>query len=128
MTLFICVDDGLGLAFNGRRQSRDSIVCADILNSCGELTVSSYSAPLFDGAKVRVDDKLGGEAVFAEREDAAELAGKAEKLVIYNWNRRYPADVRLPQRAEELGFSLAERAEFAGSSHEKIVKEIYIRR
>ena len=35
MKVFVCVDDGFGMAFNGRRQSRDSAVVEDILATCG---------------------------------------------------------------------------------------------
>ena len=35
MTVFVCIDDTMGMAFNGRRQSRDSAVVEDILATCG---------------------------------------------------------------------------------------------
>ena len=49
------------------------------------------------------------------------------RLIIYNWNRRYPFDKRLDISPAEMGFKLVEVTEFEGSSHEKITKEIYER-
>ena len=55
--------------------------------------------------------------------EEARLAA-AETIVLYRWNRAYPADVKftMPQ-----GFALKESRDFAGSSHEKITREEYIR-
>ena len=44
MTLYVCVDDKLGMAFMGRRQSRDRAVYEDIALRCGD-------APLYMDAR-----------------------------------------------------------------------------
>ena len=48
-----------------------------------------------------------------------------EGVILYRWNRTYPADLRLTLSLE--GWSLERREIFAGSSHEKIIKEVYRR-
>ncbi len=50
-----------------------------------------------------------------------------EGLVLYRWNRRYPADVYLDIRPEPPGWRLVSREEFSGSSHPRITKEVYQR-
>jgi len=58
---------------------------------------------------------------------AAAQAGQAgpgapEGLILYRWNRTYPADLYFTLSLE--GWTLERREEFAGSSHEKITKEV----
>ena len=59
---------------------------------------------------------------FLEDENINLYKEKINELIIYKWNRKYPADFvfEMPE-----GFVLTETAEFQGSSHEKITKEIY---
>ena len=119
MTVFVCVDDNFGMAFNGRRQSRDSAVAEDIVRSCGGLPeMDGRSAKLFNGGAQAED------AYFMEFSCEEALLQKAERIVLYRWNRAYPADVKFTMPA---GFALKESCDFAGSSHEKITREEYIR-
>ena len=48
---------------------------------------------------------------------------KAKKVVVYRWDKVYPADYKLPLRQYKLVSTL----EFQGYSHDKIVKEVYER-
>ena len=52
---------------------------------------------------------------------------RLEGLVLYRWNRRYPADAWLDVRPGPPGWTLARREEFSGHSHERITKEVYTR-
>lgn len=135
MNLIICVDNKNGIMFNGRRQSRDRAVCEDILDMTGEhlLYTSEYSFALFEKY---ADSRLicsgspalsagRGDYCFAEDMDVSEAAGKADTLVIYCWNKAYPAD-RYFDMDTEL-FRLVSETEFKGSSHEKITKRMYLR-
>ena len=36
MNLIVCLDDKNGMAFNGRRQSRDRLLTEDLLQTVGE--------------------------------------------------------------------------------------------
>ena len=47
-----------------------------------------------------------------------------ETIIVYRWNRHYPADQIFPEEWLQCR-SLKESREFAGSSHEKITREVY---
>ena len=71
-------------------------------------------------------DRAGkGELCFVETMDPAPWLERMEGLVLYRWNRRYPADLYCTLPLED--FVLEERREFAGSSHECITREVYRR-
>ena len=133
MILIVCVDDAGGLGFNRRRQSQDRALRARMLEKWGRLWMNAYSAGQFakeDSVTADEDflEKAGpGDACFAEGPAAAEALDRAEKLVLYRWNRKYPADCHFPLDLEARGWRLEETAEFAGSSHEKITEEVYVR-
>lgn len=133
MILIVCVDDAGGLGFNRRRQSQDRALRARMLRKWGRLWMNAYSAGQFakeDPVTADEDflEKSGpGDACFAEGPAAAEALDRAEKLVLYRWNRKYPADCHFPLDLEARGWRLEEAAEFAGSSHEKITEEVYVR-
>ena len=65
------------------------------------------------------------EDFYAEDIPSEEILAQTEKLVIYRWNRHYPADVRWEPDLSSLGFTLQETTEFPGTSHEKITREVY---
>ena len=127
MTALICVDEQNGISFGGRRQSRDRLLCADAVRLCGRLKMLPKTARLFeewpDAAEI-CDALLREEgAYFVETDDLAQA--DLDELVIYRWNRRYPADRRLRFLPQERGMVLIERTEFAGYSHERITREIW---
>ena len=70
-------------------------------------------------------EKAGpGEPCFVEDRSVAPFAGRVERVVLYRWDRAYPADLYWDLSLE--GWTLARREEFPGSSHEIITKEVYI--
>lgn len=138
MNLIACVDDRMGMMFHGRRQSRDRAVAADIRQMCGgtKLWIAPESEKLFgeecDGIHIAEDffTKAGqGEYCFVEtwpEKLTAEFCGKSvEQVILYRWNRAYPADRHFP--LDLGGWKLEKTEEFAGTSHDKITKEIYRR-
>ena len=64
---------------------------------------------------------------FAEEVPSEELLEQTKRIVIYRWNRHYPADIRWEPDLAAMGFVLKETAEFPGTSHEKITREVYER-
>lgn len=131
----LCVDDRMGMLFGGRRQSQDSVLRADVLAEAGDaaLWMDAYSAKQFaeDAARVTVaEDCLertgAGECCFIERQDAQPWLERVEKLVLYRWNRHYPADRHWETPLVPPEWVLQSACEFAGSSHEKITKEVYV--
>ena len=128
MTLYVCLDDRNGMLFNNRRQSRDGAVLEDIRASVsGVLTIDAFSEKLIAAAGLpyAVGEPAPGVQFFLENRPAAELLPMAEKIVIYRWNRVYPADLRFD--GDLSGFTLQSTEEFPGNSHEKITKEVYVR-
>ena len=72
-----------------------------------------------------------GIAIFAgklsakAKEDGGRHKEKIEKVILFHWNRDYPADTYFT--LDISGWTLEESEEIAGYSHEKITKEIYNR-
>lgn len=120
--------------FNRRRQSQDRLLREDLLAEAGGRPVwmNRYSRKLFDPApeNVRTAEDFAqragrGEFCFFEDVFPGPWLDKAEKVVVYHWNRTYPSDApRLPLPL--AGRAPVGREEFAGSSHERITKEIWI--
>ena len=127
MTLYICLDDRNGLKFNKRRQSRDAALLKDIRSQiAGNLLIEPFSEKLIQEAEIPyVLPPETAEDYFSEDIPSEELLNRTERLVIYRWNRHYPADVRWNPDLSSLGFSLVEATEFPGTSHEKITREVY---
>lgn len=132
MKLIVCLDDARGMMFNHRRQSRDRVLIADMICHVqgAPLWISPYSAPLFgaDCALLHVDDNpiaAAGEDdyCFVENTSLPQTLEDVNELIIYRWNRLYPADVRFS--CDISAFRLTEKTEFVGSSHDTITKEIW---
>ena len=132
MRIAVCVDDQNGMLFNRRRQSQDRLLREDLLREAGDrpLWINAYSARQFGPLPPNVwtaEDFLEqagpGEFCFVEDQDILPYQERIEGVLIYRWNRRYPADTRFPLSLE--GWKLERREEFPGSSHERITKEVY---
>lgn len=137
MIVAICVDEKNGMMFHGRRQSQDRILREDLLQECGEsrLFMNEYSAGLFwdnAGTEIVVSEEFlrdaqEGDFCFAEDAEIGDYLQKTEAVILYKWNRRYPADVYLSANLWDGKWKLEKTEEFRGSSHERITKEVYRR-
>ena len=135
MILIVCIDEKKGMMFNNRRQSKDRILAEHILKLINnkKIWMNSYSKGVFEGLKninIIVDDrfieKIGKEDYcFVENIDIKTLIDKVDKIILYNWNRHYPADQYFDINIDE--WLVVSKEEFSGSSHEKITQKIYIR-
>ena len=133
MKLCLCMDKKKGMMFFGKRTSQDRVQRAEMLAMIGKsnLWVSKYSAPLFEEVDtVIVDDDFLKKAssddyCFVEGQDF-DLAN-CSSVIIYNWNRHYPADKFFLHDLKKEGFKQISKRDFVGSSHEKITEEIYER-
>lgn len=134
MIIIACVDDRMGMQFNGRRQSRDRLVYMRIagLAAGGRLWMNEDSAELFswDEDKISVAGDFlsraqSGDYCFIEDDAAAGYSSEVEKIILYKWNRAYPGDVFFPLPLE--GWKLEQVQEFPGYSHEKITEEVYVK-
>ena len=136
MIVMAAVDDKGGLLFNGRRQSQDKRLRERILElTRGSLLwMNSYSQRQFgeavSDANTEIDeaflDKAGqGEYCFVENMALKPYLEKIEKIILFQWNRNYPADRYLDIDVSEEQWQLEAVQEFSGFSHEKITEEIY---
>lgn len=134
MTVIVCLSDGGGMLFGGRRNSRDKAVIADIARLCSgdALFVGNISESLFlesDASVISVSDPLAsaeeGDFAFIEDRRILPYEHKISKLVIYRWNRKYPFDFSLDATPEDMGMTLLESFDFKGNAHEKITREIW---
>jgi hypothetical protein len=136
MKIFICLDDNNGMMFNGRRQSRDEAVVKDILDFAGEekVWVSSYSSKLFhtNQERILIEDNISKDTLihgyfFIENVPLKLYEDSIENLIVYCWNRVYPADVYLDINLN-TDWEMIDTKEFGGKSHEKITRKIYRRK
>lgn len=135
MIIILCVDDNNGMMFNRRRQSQDRVLREDLLKlvGTGRLRMNAYSKKQFTdfGAAQAVigedylDQAENGDFCFVEDKEVRPYEDQAERIILYRWNRVYPADFYFTLDLQ--GWTLEEMVEFAGSSHEKITREMYRR-
>ncbi len=128
MKIILCLDDNNGMLFNNRRQSRDSVVIEDIINNLNgeKLNVFPFSSALFSSFSDRINEietieKNG--AYFIENVDITPFISDIDELVVYRWNRVYPADFSC--EIDFSAFTIKCQTEFVGSSHDKITKVVY---
>lgn len=128
MILITCVSNDMGVSFNKRRQSRDAVLCSDILEMVGDgsLRIHPQSEILFPGTKtLAVSEEYlqnAGSGDFCFYEGSGEIPwGEVDSIVMYRWNRDYPSDVFF---VVPKGYRLSEKTEFCGKSHPEITKEI----
>lgn len=132
MTIFVCVDENKGMLFNHRRQSRDEAVREDMLAVAeNKIWMNIYSSRLFSEASDRViieEEFLacapGDGFCFVENVPLGPYEDRLEVMVVYCWNRVYPADTWLDVDLEQ-NWELADTKEFGGISHEKITRKTY---
>ena len=128
MKLIVCLDDRNGMSFLGRRQSQDAILRQDMLDYVAgvPLSMNAYSAAQFgDNSAVCVAEQPAATGYWFVENLAVEPFLPAEEVVIYRWNRHYPSDKKFPLAQALAGLQLVHTAEFPGSSHEKITREVY---
>lgn len=134
MILIACVDDNLGMLFNNRRQSMDSVLRGRILTMCAgkKLWMNAYSRKQFntDAEGITVDENFMAKAgsddyCFAENISVKPYEKEMQKIILYRWNRVYPADLYFDIDLKK--WHLKEKNDFAGSSHDKITEEVYVK-
>ncbi|MBR6772239.1 MAG: ribonuclease Z [Clostridia bacterium] len=133
MVIVICADKNGGILFNNRRQSRDSKLIEDLAAFAGnrKILASPYSEKLLANVSTLqicenyLDAAEENDICFAEREDVSGYLYKANTLIVYRWNKVYPADRFL--NPTEFGFRLKSKTDFPGSSHDSIDREVYVR-
>lgn len=136
MIVIACLDDNGGMMFNQRRQSQDRYLRDRIVEMTGDasLWMNHYSAGQFDAGipHLNIDEGFLQEAVdgdycFVENVPVAPYERWIEKVIIFRWNRTYPADQYFDLPLTPVHWRKVETSEFAGHSHELITMEVYTR-
>lgn len=135
MILISCVDEHMGIMFNGRRQSQDSALRERIvqISSKSKLWMSCYSESQFkenNASHINVSDcflneAASGEFCFVEDKHVKKYESSIEIIILYKWNKSYPSDVFFDVDLNE--WKCVRSTDFIGSSHERITEEIYTR-
>ena len=136
MIVIACVDNDMGMLFNRRRQSQDSRVREKILRLCAgrKLWMNAYSFRQFEPFAAELGENIlvaedflvrAGDTDYClvENVDASAYVDKIEQVVLYRWNRDYPADFYFTVPLS--GWRMLYREDFSGTSHEKITEEVY---
>lgn len=135
MKVIVCVDDQMGMMFNHRRQSRDSVVREDMLLLVSDkLFVSPYTAKQFaetEQERLLVSEDFleqagEGDYCFVEDVDVMPYVDKLENIILYRWNRMYPTDTYFTISLND--FVLEERKDLTGNSHPDMIREIYTKK
>ena len=137
MNVIICIDNNGGMLFNYRRQSKDRFVQEDIIQLIGNhrLWMNQFTKNQFLNVSTNIhqinvaEDFLkkaqNGDYCFVENVDISPHISKIDKIILFKWNRVYPADTFLSLDLSE--WTLENTEDFTGHSHDKITKEIYRR-
>jgi len=133
MNIIICIDDKNGMMFSHRRQSQDRQLREQLLRLTGnhKLWMNAYTRKQFpDMADTRLItdehflEKAGDDDYcFVEDQDVSFFIEKIKRLILFKWNRHYPADTYFTLNLS--GWTLEDTEDFPGYSHEKITKETY---
>ena len=136
MNIFVCLDEKGGMAFNKRRQSSDRIIRQDMLQTVGEqkLYMNSYTRKQFTEENSNIIECENGleiaekdDFVFIENISVCDYISTIQKIVVYRWQRAYPADTFFDIDLTSSDWVLSATEEFEGYSHECIAKEIYVK-
>ncbi len=138
MILIAALDNSDGLLFNQRRQSQDRLLRQHILALIGpeKLFLNEYSADLFateaKPEQLHISEHFlteagPGQYCLIENVSVQDYKDKVEKIIIFRWNRDYPADFYFDIDLQQ-NWQLESSADFVGSSHDKITEETYTRK
>ena len=116
--------------FNHRRQSRDIKLCERVIAlATGKLFMSEYSAKIFPQSEkiVVCEDFLekAGTNDYCFTEEPPATLENVNQIIIYRWNRLYPADRQFGFDLDALGYTLVSAEDFIGNSHPTITEQIF---
>lgn len=126
MILVVCIANNNGIMFNKRRVSKDALLIERLKSKIGEnkIYLSNYSKELFydfNNITHNIEDIKETDFYFLEDEKIPNL--KINEIIVYKWNRDYPADKFWELSLNE--YKLISEEDFAGNSHERITEIIY---
>ena len=135
MIIMTVVDNHGGLCFNQRRQSQDRKLRQRMLEIAGArgIWMDSYSASMVTEEADRIhtaDDFLEqagcGDFCFVEDKAVLPYADRIEQIILFRWNRAYPADMYFDITLDSP-WKLQESHDFSGFSHDTNTEEVYVK-
>lgn len=133
MIVCVAVDDNMGMMFNNRRQSQDKILRKYLLNMVNgrKIWINNYTAKQFEyplTGNIAVDENFLDKACeedfcFVENLSLEKYKERIKEIILFKWNRIYPADMYFDIPLVENEWKLTYVDEFEGNSHEKITME-----
>ena len=136
MIIIACVDDNNGMLFHQRRQSRDIALYKHILQLTDgkRLLMNEYSAKQFLKEQYQniivqsdfLDIAQEQDYCFIENTDISEYGNDIQKIILYRWNRVYPADYYFQFPINKDVWKLQKVSDIKGNSHDVITEEVYI--
>ena len=117
MIIIVCIDDNNGMLFHNRRQSRDTFLYKHIIEVTEgkRLLMNSYSAKLFSE----------NDYCFVENTELLNYQNNIQKIILYRWNRVYPADTYFQFPFNKDKWKLEKTTDIIGNSHNIITEEVY---
>ena len=135
MIVIACVDDNNGMLFHQRRQSRDIALYNHILQLTKKkrLLMNEYSAKQFlkeEHQNVIVQSNFLDIAqeqdyCFVENTEISKYGNDIQKIILYRWNRVYPADYYFQFPINKDIWKLQKVSDIKGNSHDMITEEVY---
>ncbi|MDD5934842.1 MAG: ribonuclease Z [Clostridiales bacterium] len=136
MIPIVCLDDQQGMMFNHRRQSMDECLRKDLIDQItpNKLWMNEYSLKQFKDTSydnMIVHEQFLelaqlGEYCFVENQFLSKYLDRIEKIIVYRWNRIYPADMKFDLDLSQPEWKRLAVSEFQGKSHPIISKEVLV--
>lgn len=136
MIVCVVLDKNNGMLFNSRRQSQDKVLREHLLAECrGKLLwMNKYTSGQFEiplSKNIIVDEEFLSKAsendyCLVENTPLERHINKIEKIVVFRWNKIYPADVYFGIPLLKGNWNILSSVEFEGSSHKAITKEVWV--
>ncbi len=135
MIIIVCVDDNNGMLFHNRRQSRDTFLYKHIIEVTEgkRLLMNSYSAKLFSEKQKEhiivqcdfLEIASENDYCFVENTELLNYQNNIQKIILYRWNRVYPADTYFQFPFNKDKWKLEKTTDIIGNSHNIITEEVY---
>ena len=140
MTLIVCVDPRGGISFNGRRQTRDRAIMADILAGReinifpgSEKYVRSVAEGIVGITEINVleDGALPNDGIVFVERGATEFFERcldlADEVIVYQWENTYLYTQQFPDVGKRPDFIVSSVSVLQGSTHPNVTKTTYIK-
>ena len=109
------------------RMSGRNLAALFLLTAYEDRLFSDLNPPDLAVSDTFLRDAGNGDFCFVEDAALAPVEKRIEKLIIFKWNRTYPADRYFDLKLYEGAWHLALSSDFAGCSHERITMEVFER-